>query len=121
MFQARIFRESPIPSLHLSHDNIQVEGQPTSLLCELRLGLNVDNIQMKIPRSCHINCNNNQIIHKIFTVTVANCCDNVVVKLVVKDWFNSPNPKVGTLKFSFLCLCLLSTNFCFLFGKSENV
>ena len=45
----------------------QLEGQnPASDCYSLRSVDNVDIIQMKIPRTCHINRNNNQIIQKIF-------------------------------------------------------
>ena len=54
------------------HSNVQVEGQG-SLLASPSPG---DNIQMKIPRFCHINCNNNQIILKIFddNNNMSDCC-----------------------------------------------
>ena len=54
------------------HSNVQVEGQD-SLLASPGRG---DNIQMKIPRFCHINCNNNQIILKIFddNNNMSDCC-----------------------------------------------
>ena len=55
------------------HGNVQVEGQGSLLARPGRAG---DNIQMKIPRFCHINCNNNQIIHKIFddNNNMFDCC-----------------------------------------------